>query len=395
MARTPSPLATLRLYCLSAALALLGTLGCVDNGAGGTTLYVYDKTSSKVQVWADVNAVYTAAQAVQAGTSGSAIPAPDRTITSPLLSDVTLAWGGLAVDNTRNRLYLVAEGGTIYAISKANTQNGSVSQTTDITTLTLGGSSDRYTNGAMGQVAMDQTKDVLYVMETTLDGNSTRVWYVSGISTLANQYSVPVAQTFNVAGDTWGCGLAAVPGGGVIGLFGGGNTVYRLTSTYTGPRMWLGQTGSFPIPVGGYVTGNVIIGQEGNSVTGFSSTVNYGSLGYDAQNSALYVFGQGSSAVSRFSLSQFNGGDYNQAPKATLSDPASVLANLRVLSHPPTSDWMLGASFVTAPSSTSTGSGSPSLLIWKSPSNGGSALSVDLTSQGVSEIRGMAIGGTN
>lgn len=390
MARPLCPPALLRCFRLSAAL-LFGALGCVDHNPTGTTLYVYDGASQSVQVWADVNTVLSA----------TTVAAPDRTIQSSLLSGVRLAWGGLAVDTNTNRLYLVSETGTVYVITQASTQKGTISSTTDITTFSLGNISDHFASGAFGQAAVDQGNNILYVMETSLDGSTTRVWYAPGASTILNQAVVPVAQAFNVSGDTWGTGLAAVPGGSVIGLFGGGNTIYQAPTgtTYTGPRMWLGKNGAFPLTSGGYIlsNSNVIIG-NGN-ISGFASTINYGSLAYDSQRTALYAFGQGSPAVAVFNLSQFtSGGSYNQTPARTLGDPSASLANLRIISHPANGDWLLGANFTTAPSTTSTGTGGSALLIWKTPSGGGSAVSVTLptpTSGSAPEIRGMTIGGTN
>ena len=392
MARTLCPPAIIRSFCLSAVLALLGALGCVDHNPTGTTLFVFDGASQSVQIWADVNKVFTA--------TGGTAAAPDRTITSSLLTGVRLAWGGLAVDANSQRIYLVSETGTIYVINKANTQNGAISLNTDIYTLSLGvNNSDRFANGAFGQAALDQSQNTLYVMETSLDGSNTRVWTIPSVSSLSNQYQVPVSQTFTVSGDTWGSGLAAVQGGGgVIGLFGAGNQVYDPSSNaYTGARMWLGSSAGFPTPVSGYVQNGVIIGQ--GSISGFSSTapLTYGSLAFDSQRNALYAFGQGSPQVVVFNKSQFTigGNNFNQTPVRTLADTS--LTSLRVLSHPVNGDWLLGATG-TAPSTTSTGTGASNLLIWNAPSGGGSATSVILptpASGTAPEIRGMAIGGTN
>ena len=393
MARPLIPLVHLRRCFLPALLALSGALGCVDHNPTGTTLFVFDGASQSVQIWADVNTVFTA-------TSGIAA-APDRTITSSLLTGVKLGWGGLAVDANSQRIYLVSETGTIYVINKANTQNGAISLNTDIYTLSLGvNNSDRFANGAFGQAALDQSQNTLYVMETSLDGSNTRVWTIPNVSSLPNQYQVPVSQTFTVSGDTWGSGLAVVQGGGgVIGLFGAGNQIYDPSgNAYTGARMWLGSGTGFPTPVSGYVQNGVIIGK--GSISGFSSTapLTYGSLAFDSQRNTLYAFGQGSPQVVVFNKSQFTigGNNFNQTPVRTLADTS--LTSLRVLSHPANGDWLLGANYTTAPSATATGTGGPNLLIWKEPSGGGSATSVSLptpASGTAPEIRGMAIGGTN
>ena len=57
-------------------------------------------------------------------------------------------------------------------------------------------------------------------------------------------------------------------------------------------------------------------------------------------------------------------------------------------------DWLLGVKFTVAATSViGEGTGEPVLLIWKAPSAGGAAVSA--TMPGTTEIRGMAIGGTN
>ena len=107
MVRTPAPPAILRSICLPALLVLLGSLACVDHNPPGTTLFVFDGTSpSSVKVWNDVNKVYDAFN-----TPGAAVPAPDRTVTSQnVMGTITLGWGGMVEDSTRNRLYLVSPG---------------------------------------------------------------------------------------------------------------------------------------------------------------------------------------------------------------------------------------------------------------------------------------------
>jgi hypothetical protein len=73
---------------------------------------------------------------------------------------------------------------------------------------------------------------------------------------------------------------------------------------------------------------------------------------------------------------------------------AGALGNLRTIAHPANSDWLLGANFtLTTGSAIGEGSGGANLLIWKSPSGGGAALSAALP--GVTEIRGMAIAGND
>lgn len=139
--------------------------------------------------------------------------------------------------------------------------------------------------------------------------------------------------------------------------------------------MWLSQNLAFPTPSAGAVQNNVIAGP--GTISGFGGTVDYGSLAYDPTRSALYAFGQGSASVEIFDLSQFTlGGDFNKAPARAMGDTA--LTNLYILSHPWNGDWLLGADYTTAASATGTATGGPSLLIWKTPSGGGSAVTVTL-----------------
>ena len=381
-----------RSSCLRAALLLcLAALpGCVGD-SGGRTLYVYDNASSSVQAWADVDVVY------QAAAAGTAVAAPDRTILSSLYSSITLAWDGLALDSNRNLLYLVSEGGTVYVITKAATQDGSISATTDITSFALGEATDRYSAGSVfGQAAVDASDNILYVMETAKDGSGSRVWKVTGASGQVNGNSLtPAASyTFGISSDTYGAGLAAVPGGGVYGLFGGGSAVYSSTETYTGPRLRLGPAGSFVAPNVLGVSSDVLIGGD----TLLANPMTYGSLGYDAQNRALYVFGgpaTSSTAILVFNAGEFSLGGFDQAPARSLGDSAADLASLRILSHPANSDWMLGAN-ATAVTGT-TGTGQATLFIWKAPSEGGAAIQAALpeTTAGAVQIRGMAIGGND
>ncbi len=390
-----SPLATFKLLCLPAALALLGALGC-KGSSGGSTLYVYDNTSSSVLVWDDINTVYTAAQA------STPAAAADRTITSSLISGMDLAWGGLAVDTTSNRLYLVTETGVVWVITQASTQNGAITSTTYITSFNLGlAGQDQFTGGSVfGQASVDGGSNTLYVTETATDGSATRIWKISNASTVASNYgpshtfTPPATYTIGTGTDTFGCGVAAVPGGNAFGLMGGGGLLYNgLTTSYNGARLRVTQSGTFNASP--YITnGGVLIG----SATELGAPLAYGGLGYDSQNSALYVFAPTSSSPTDAEILVFNNSVFSigldQPPTRTLGDTAGALATLRTISHPANSDWLLGATFT--PDTTSAigaGTGEGTLLLWKAPSKGGAAVSATMT--GTSEIRGMNVGGTN
>jgi len=378
---------TLRLLTLSA--ALLAALGCVKDTSGGTPLYVYDNASSSVKVWNDVDKVYAAAKA------STAVPAADRTITSTVIGNIDLAWGGLAQDNNSNRIYLVSTDGIVYVITKANTQNGSISNTSDITSFHLGASgTDRFSQGSVfGQASVDGGQNILYVLENANDGSATRVWRITGASQVGNEstFSPATSFTVGVSNDTFGCGVAAVPGGNYYGLFGGGGTIYNGDGTlnYSGARIRQSPFVALPL-----VSSGVQIGPN----TGLGSPLAFGGLAYDSQNSAIYVFAPTSSAPASASILVFNNSKFtsglNQAPSRTLGDAAGALNTLRTISHPATGDWLLGVNFTVSPTSViGEGAGGPSLLIWKAPSGGGAAVSA--TMPGTTEIRGMAIGGTN
>ncbi len=391
------PMATLRSLCLPALLTLLGALGCVKDTSGGTNLYVFDGGTRSVLVWNDVNDVYNAQQ--KTGT----IPAANRTITSSLLSGITLAWGGLTMDNNSNRLYLVTEAGVVWVITQASTQSGSISNTSDITNFNLGApGTDPFSGGSVfEQACVDGTSNTLFVTETASDGAATRIWKITSASTVAQTYGAgytftPAASyTIGTGTDTFGCGVAAVPGGNAYGLMGNGAVLYNglQTLSYTGARVRATQGGVFnAIP---YITnGGVLIGPD----TELGSPLQYGGLGYDSQNSVLYVFAPDASSTTDASILVFNKtlftSGLNQPPTRTLGDVAGALGNLRTIAHPANSDWLLGANFtLTTGSAIGEGSGGANLLIWKSPSGGGAALSAALP--GVTEIRGMAIAGND
>jgi hypothetical protein len=185
--------------------------------------------------------------------------------------------------------------------------------------------------------------------------------------------------------------VAAVPGGSYYGLFGGGGTIYNGDGTlnYSGARIR-----QSPFVALSLVSSGVQIGP--NTLLG--SPLAYGGLAYDSQNSALYVFAPTSSAPASASILVFNNSKFtsglNQAPSRTLGDAAGALTTLRTISHPATGDWLLGVNFTGSSTSViGEGAGGPSLMIWKAPSGGGAAVSA--TMPGTTEIRGMAIGGTN
>ena len=393
MTRPVSPSSPLRRLCgfaLAGLLGAAGMLGCVDHNPGGKVLYVFDGGSKSVLAWNDVSKVFAAAPTA---------PAADRTITSSLLGGITLAWGGMAVDPNANMIYLVTEAGVVYAIYKANDQNGSISQSTDIISYTL---TTSLSNSVFGQVALDASRNILYVQENNSQNGQTRVWTLPNVSQIANQSTfADTNQSFSTNGDTWGAGLAAYPGGKLFGLFGGGSAIYdSFGNASSGPRLRLASSAAFPV---GLVGANVLIG--GN--TGISTPCNFGSLAYDPQNSELYVLSQTTTsttslpapAVQVFGYSQLNNTPFNQAAKRVMKDAQTALPNLRILSHPLDSDWLLGANYTATATGSIQGSGTSSFYLWSAPSAGGAATSISVTSAAGApavEVRGLVIaGGSN
>jgi hypothetical protein len=308
----------------------------------------------------------------------------------------TLAWGGMAVDPNANVIYLVTESGVVYAIKKASSQNGTISLATDITSFTL---TTSLSNSVFGQVALDSSQNILYVQETNSSSGQTRVWTLPNVSQVANTASFSDAnQTFSTNGDTWGAGLAAYPGGKLFGLFGGGSTIYDSFGTaYTGPRLRVATSATFPV---GLVGSNVLIGSQ----TGIATPCNFGSLAYDPQNSELYVLSQTTvsttsqpaPAVQVFGYSQLNNTPFNQAAKRVLGDARSALPNLRILSHPIDSDWLLGADYAAA-ANLIQGTGNTYFYVWQTPSGGGSSTRISAaTSDGAGiEVRGLVLAGSS
>lgn len=400
MMSIPAPRAVRCLACLPLALLMLAGLGCTK-GNGGDTLYAWDSTSSKVLVWKKLDELWDPAQS---GATDTTIPDADRTIAFPGLvsssSDYNLAWGGMAVDTSTDMLYLVSDGGVVTRISGASTKNGSFSSTTDVLQFTLGSSSDRYSAGSVfDEASIYPGSNTLYVMENAADGSGARVWAVPSAGTITSGTSLAAASyAYTVTNDELGSGLAAGVSGYVYALFGGGTALTdpANNTNVSSPRLRRGSSatsGLFPFNSSDLNSGyNVLFG----SSTGLLSPLTYGTLAFDGSKSALYVFAEPSATfastatatIEVFNQSLFNNvGNYS--PSRTLD---SVPANLRILAHPADADWLVGAPYT--PTDTTTpgllGTGSTSLFIWKTPSEGGTPTTVTLP--GTSEIRGLAVG---
>lgn len=343
---------------LSLFLAAMGSLGCVNPSAGDTSatiLYAYDDANKAVLAWNDVNEIYNAGP--------SAVPQPDRTITGPLISNLTtLAWGGMTVNTANNALYLIDENGTVVRISNASSQNGALTSILDINTFTLGTTSTNLSASVFSQAGFDTSTDTLYVSETGSNGQC-RIWVVSSPEQIA-AYTPVQAGTFlqnSVYPDTGGTGVAA-GAGACYGYFTGGDPENDLNSlvSYTGPRTRLSSGGTF-MP-----SEDVMIGP--NTEMGDGSTT-WGTLGFDTTSGNLYIArndGSGFPPVMLFTQSQFTTSDMNSAPQGYTKDTDSSFVALRVITHARIKDWLAGIDADTSTvTTTSDGTGLNNLYLWK------------------------------
>lgn len=345
-----------RLLCL---LALAGLTACVDPASGAATgdtaLYAYDNAARVVYRWDDLPAAFGA----------GSLPTPSTTLSTTLLDAVTpLAWGGMTLDDSRNRLYLVGEDGDVVRLERVRNLAGSVSST-DVTSFSLD-TSQRLTNSRFGQAAVDSATDTLYVTEN--GDNGTRIWVVTGASARTNNASVTL-QALQVSGDSGGHGVAAGQGL-VYGSFQNGNAVGP--DSLTGPRLRKGAGGAF-------APTSVLLGD----LTGLGK---FASLAVDKSNSILFVgmsLDEDASLtvpVAAFGTGQL-GGAYNQAPNAGFGDVTQV-TDLRVLAHPGNKDWLGGLR----------GTPGSTVWIWKSPSSSARAF-LALAGPAGAQLRGLALDG--
>lgn len=142
-----------------------------------------------------------------------------------------------------------------------------------------------------GQAAFDARGEILYVVETSVDGRSTRIWHVDGAGKSWNGETLaPASHTFSAAGDTEGLAVAVEPGTGkVFALFGGGRSIRDGNGDrHEGPRLRrgesMGRNGSFP---SGALDQGVhpLIGDK----TRLASPLEHGALAFDGRQHELYV----------------------------------------------------------------------------------------------------------
>ncbi len=347
--------------------------GCVDPEAAGggstsgTALYAFDTAddaSNRLLIWDDATALYAA----------DALPATTRTLSSDQFAKVkNLAWGGLAVDGSGNRLWLVGEAGDVVKIERIRQQTGSI-PTAEAIHFNLGNSGDRLNNGKFSQAALDPVSGTLYVMETS--DSEARVWVVSSPNFFNEGFIVTPGNKISVPGDKLGTGLAA-GSGGVYAFFKDGNQVQVSTETFNGPRLRSGGSN-------GFGASNVLIG-------GNTKLERYGSLALDTGNNRLYVARHNQDAssseapISVFTFGQF-GSNPNQAPdKGTLG--TASLNNLRVLAHPGNKDWLAALDATSGEAPTNL------LRLFKNPSQSGSVVKT-FTLGATVKLKGIALDGS-
>lgn len=353
-------------YLGATVVMLLLQLGCIDPIGGtsvsGTTLYAFDGATGDVLVWNDASVVY----------DGTTLPAPDRTISGNSLDQVkALGWGGMAMDPTNNRLFLVTASGKVARIDRIRTQSGALTSTNDIVLFTLGSSSERLSGGVFGQAAVDPSNGTLYVTETT--DTDAHIWAVSNPGNILDGTTVPLIQVRATSGtDIKATGVAASQGS-VYAYFGGGDNVINNGTSYSGGRIRKGSSSFTQVVV--------------NSDSAVLGTT--GSLGLDSSNSLLYVARRtsagavGDPPILVYKLGRFTSG-FNQANDATLGTAAGQ-PNLRFITHAGSKDWLAGGNMVGT-------AGSTTILLWRNPSVGDSPKAFEYAG---GQILGLALDGSN
>jgi len=360
---------------LGAALAVaLLNQGCVDPAAAGggstagTAIYAFDgadsPASGRVLVWNDSNSLYN-----------DPLASPSRTLSGLAFDKVkTLGLGGMCMDTTGNRLYLVSESGDVARVESVRSKNGTLSSTADVVTCSLGSvSADRLAGSKFGQAAIDPQTSTLFVTE--IGDSDTRIWVVQNPAQYQQNANVPI-QTITATGDKKAYGVAAWLGT-VYATFQEGNAVIGGDLVqYNGPRLRKGSSSGFT------ANANVIVGTANTLLR------KYGALAYDSGNDQIYLAchlaDAGSSAAP---IVIFKPGDFvpglDKAPYKTLGD--STLNNLRILAHGGNKDW-LGAATASGESPSNV------VYLWRNPQTAPTPRTISL---GSARIRGLAFDGSS
>jgi hypothetical protein len=414
--------------CLSApilAAALLGALSCTDSDEADG-LYVFNGADRSILVWADPEVL------LAAGREGKPAPKPDRTLTSRELAGATLAMGGMTLDTSRDRLYLVTERGTVFVVLRPGTRQGDLKRKDDIISFKLKQTGDQEGSGApvFGQASVDPATDVLYVMEN--GRRSARVWHVPKVSQMADGATVDSQGHTSRAGeDRRGIGVVAGSGHQFYALFGTGDrTDDGFGNGTEGPRLRLGEH------KGGQPAFQARNGRRDHHLVAGDATLldrswRYGSLAYSRAHHCVYVLagpqaGKEPPGILVFNDGQFHG-SLDQAPARRLG---KVPEGLGIIAHAPMADWLVGAGADRAsvldraedkdtdkdrasdPEDGKNGNprdpqrrrgtsrarndrrkaGGAALYLWKSPSEGGEPVKLSPLAPGIA-IRGLAFGG--
>lgn len=372
-----------------AALASLSLhMACVDKKSGDTgsaPLYVFDGNTNSVKVWDDVSVLYDLG-------SGATAAAADRTITlsSLLGSGIQIGWGGMALDSTNQRLYLVSsDGSKVIRINSVGTQ-GSASGSTPshdsqsgyiLFSLDNKGPGNLST-GTFGQVAVDSSGN-LYVTESDSTGLS-QIWLVPYASQVHGT-TISTGVVTGVTGDTGCTGVAVNGSQAVYAYYDNGSDITLTDNTiYAGQRLRSGT------PSSGFSSASNVILDLNTDTTSVTELYKYGCLAFDTSSSGLlYVARQAASdPVLVFNPGDFGTSPQDIAPDTTLTGPTN--SHLRIIAHAGQKDWMVGAE--STDTSNTIGAGTSTLWIWKAPSAGDMNLSVTLP--GSVEILGLALDGS-
>jgi hypothetical protein len=410
------------------AATLLGTLSCVDHDEVDG-LYVFDGASRTIMIWAKPEQLLAAAR------KGKPAPEPDRTLRSGALAGINLAMGGMTLDPSRKRLYLVTERGTVYVVPNPGEKRddpmdkdkgkGKGKDADEILSFKLKSAGDHERTGAptFGQASVDPGTDVLYVMENGRD--TARIWHVANVSRIANGATVDSrGNTSRADEDRRGIGVAAGPGHQFYALFGAGDrTDDGFGNGTEGPRLRLGEhKGDHPAfqPRNGHRDHHLVAGDA----TLLDRSWRYGSLAYSRPHHCVYVLagpraGKAQPGILVFNDSQFQG-SLDQAPARILE---KVPDGLTILAHHAHTDWLAGAGTDRAGDpdehrdpdrdrdrrdrdpdrdrerrratsrtrKAKQPTGGAALYLWKSPSEGGEPVKLSPLAPGIA-IRGLAFG---
>ncbi len=349
-------------------------LSCVDVPGGGTTggtvLYAYDSNAHQLIEW-DASTFYD-----------SDSPTTLKIVSSSVFTNQmgNLAWGGLCLDSSNNRLFMVHETtGDVVRVNNVRNQSGTISSTSaDVAKFTLGSSSDRLPSGKFGQATIDPATGTLFVTEK--NDSDTRIWVVSGAGVILDGATVPLT-SITASGDKECTGVAAGLGGQVFSYFNTGSAIG--IDQINGPRLRKGTSTGFSANVSVLVGTNTGVGK-------------YGSLALDSGNNLLFVARHNVDAstvekpvtgkpVLAFSVGKFNGGGYDQAPDFTLGTAADQ-GNLRVLAHPGNREWLAALN--------SSGEEPANVIhIWKLPRDSGSVPKIKNITAAL--FKGIAFDGNN